>query len=270
MSSPSVLFVGLARDCEASAEAFVRALERLVASGASARAVVGENGSQDGTRAVLSGSPLVEVVDTDVMTQGASRLERMALGRQLLVESVGRAPEAVVAVVDIDEPFLEALGPAQIADAADRLMAGDVFAVGATSRPVYYDLLAYRGDNLDFVGLDRRIDAHKRTPIRYYRLFRDQIYPAQRNLTRSDDFTCLSSFNGLVFYRASDFRRGSYLSATFEASEHIPFHESLAKNTGIEHMVVAAELVLPMPREHGPRGFWGFWWQRVRAAVRGL
>ncbi|HEY0889042.1 MAG TPA: hypothetical protein VGE38_05460 [Nocardioides sp.] len=263
MTEVSVVFVGLARDCEVSAAAFVEALAGLSAQGGRVSAVIGENGSTDRTREILTRSPLVRVVDTGAMTDAGPRLRRMAVGRQLLQKAVANEPANLVAVIDIDERFLDDVTLEQIDDAAARLATGEVYAVGATSRPAYYDLLAYRGPEGDFAGLDRRIDEQRRRPLRYYRLFREEIYPAQRRLTRHEDMMCRSSFNGLAFYRAEDFRLGSYLSEAYDECEHVPFHASLASATGRGAMVIAGTLILRMPREHGPRGVFGFFWQRI-------
>jgi hypothetical protein len=267
-----ILFLGLAKDCEPTVPVFLAALDTLADEGLKVFAVVGENGSADRTRELLDRAAArqrIEVVDTSPMAGEATRLRRMALGRQLLADRVASHPSRVVCVVDIDEPFLQAVPAATLRRVTNRLSDDDVFAVGATSRPAFYDLLAYEDDDTSFRGLDVEMHALQRSPWRYYRFFRDTVYPAQVRLTKSEDLYCRSSFNGLAAYRASVYERGSYRPRDDgpDVVEHIVFHASLAEATGLPHMVVDPSLVLPMPAEHGPRGAVGFWWQRVRKVL---
>jgi hypothetical protein len=267
-----ILFLGLAKDCERTVPGFLAALDALAEDGLSVFAVVGEDGSADGTRLLLdraAARQAIEVVDTTPMAGVATRLGRMALGRQLLADRVASHPSRVVCVVDLDEPFLPAVPAATLRRVIDRLSDDDVFAVGATSRPAFYDLLAYEDDDTSFRGLDVRMHALQRSPRRYYRLFRDTVYPAQVRLTRHDDLYCRSSFNGLAVYRTSVYTRGRYLPGADGVVEHVIFHASLAEATGLPHMVVDPSLALPMPAEHGPRGAMGFWWQRMRKVLSG-
>jgi hypothetical protein len=230
-------------------------------------AIVGENGSRDGTRALLEAaipSGLVRVVDTSFMAHGLPRLQRMALGREFLAQHVPASARAV-GVIDLDEPYLAHLDPDQLSRCINRLERdSSLFAVSATSRPTYYDLLAFADDGRSFSGLDEQIERLTRNPAAYYRLFRDVIYPAQEHLTSDADIPCTSAFNGLSLYLADTYRRGSYLPRNGQPweCEHVTFHRSLASASG-RHMVIDGNLILPMPPEHGRRSLGGFMWQRV-------
>lgn len=258
-----IVFLALARDCAKTIPNALRALELFDASGLLVKAVVGENGSRDETPKLLQ-HHLVEVVDTSAMGHTASRLERMALGRQIVADYARGMDTRAFAVVDLDEWFLGAIKPDHLRSVLDRL--GEVFAVAATSAPTYYDLLAYEGQDGDgFLGLDDQIRELQRNPAAYYRLFRDTIYPAQERLTSAADVRCTSAFNGVCIYDADAYRAGSYQPTAPGPwiCEHITFNRSVAEATG-RAMVVDPGLVLPMPAEHGRRTFPGFVWQRLQ------
>lgn len=267
-----IVFLALARDCAATIPGMLRGLGALQDSGLRVRLLVGENGSRDKTRGLLveasASSGLVHVLDTSFMAADGSRLERMARGRQFLADQfqeLGWAARAIC-VADMDEPFLEDLSPDLFASRFARLEADQgIFAVSASSRPSYYDLLAFEDDTRSFVGLDSRIASLQSNPVRYYSLFRDVIYPEQHRLTSDDDIECTSAFNGLCLYRADAYALGSYLPPEGHSwiCEHITFNRSLVAATG-HRMVVDGAFVLPMPPEHGRRTLPGFVWQRAR------
>lgn len=273
-----VVFLSLARDCAAAVPGLLRGLEALRTSGLRVRLVVGENGSRDSTRALLEDAALstgmVQVLDTSFMAAGASRLERMAMGRQFLADRVKEFAWSfgAICVVDLDEPFLESLDPAVFSSRLLRLEADDkTFALCASSRPTYYDLLAFEDDAQSFVGLDKRIQRLRSNPIGYYSLFRDVIYPEQDRLTSDSDIVCTSAFNGLCLYSAETYSLGSYMP-TEDAQwicEHITFNRSIAVATG-RKMVIDGAFVIPMPPEHGRRALPGFIWQRARKLPRSV
>lgn len=259
-----IVFLALARDCAKTVPAALRALEYFDASGMSVRAVVGENGSRDATRELLE-HHLVSVVSTSAMGSVANRLERMALGRQIVADQARELPTKAFAVVDLDEAFLGAVSVDQLRATLARLDS-DVFAVAATSAPTYYDLLAFEDLNgSGFIDLDVQIRESQRDALRYYRLFRDTIYPAQERLTSGGDLSCTSAFNGLCIYGAEAYRTGSYLPSVPGPwiCEHVTFNRSVAGATG-RPMVVDPGIMLPMPFEHGRRTLPGFVWQRAR------
>ncbi|ALV43105.1 hypothetical protein AU252_19695 [Pseudarthrobacter sulfonivorans] len=257
-----IVFLALARDCARTVPSALRALEYFDSSGLSVHAFIGENGSKDSTRELLD-HHLVSVVDTSAMGAASNRLERMALGRQIVADHAKTMNARAFAVVDLDEPFLRSVNVVQLRSALDRL--GDAFAVAATSAPTYYDLLAFEDGGEEFIGLDDRIRDSQRNPASYYSLFRDTIYPAQERLTSDADLWCTSAFNGLCIYDADAYRAGTYLPAVPGPwiCEHITFNRSVANATS-RGMVVDPALVLPMPAEHGRRTLPGFVWQRVQ------
>jgi hypothetical protein len=259
-----LVVLALARDCAATVGDFSHGLESLAGDGLGVHAFVGENGSRDDTRSRLECINGVTVVDTTAMSSGSTRLQRMALGRQLVADAARESSASAVLVIDIDEPFLAALDAADVRRALKRLNSESVFAVATQTAPTFYDLLAYEDDEVSFVGLDAEIEKRKRNPVAYYRLFRDFIYPWQSELTRDTDLSCLSSFNGAVFYRSEDFFQGSYISPDgAQRCEHITLHQSLRKITG-QSMIVDGHIVLPAPPEHGHRPLLPFMWQRAR------
>lgn len=258
-----IVFLALARDCARTVPSALRALERFEASGLSVHALIGENGSKDSTRELLD-HRLVSVVDTSAMSAVSDRLERMALGRQIMADHAADFATDVVAVVDLDEPFLEWVEPGALVDKIRRLKDGRVFALAASSRPAYYDLLAFEDESRSFTGLEQQISRRQRNPVEYYKFFRDVIYPAQGELTTDDDIACRSAFNGLCLYLAEDYALGSYLADDGDwVCEHVIFNRKVAARTG-RRMVVDGSIQLPTPLEHGRRSLPGFVLQRVK------
>lgn len=213
-------------------------------------------------------------MDTSFLAHVPGRLQRMALGRERLAAEVREMGDGVraVCVVDVDEQFFDSLDPALLVARLQRLESDDaVFALSATSRPTYYDLLAFEDGCRSFPRLLEQIRQREGHPLAYYRFFRDVFYPAQRSLTTDDDIVCTSAFNGLCLYRRDSFVAGSYLPPAGGEwiCEHVTFHRSIARATG-RSMVVDGTLVLPTPPEHGHRSLPGFVAQRLVKLVRRL
>lgn len=267
-----IVFLALAQNCAATLPGMIRALDNLRNSQIKIHAVVGENGSHDETRELLESAAastgMISVVDTSLMSRASGRLERMALGRQFLAEHAKDmlTPARAICVLDVDEPFLEHLDPVILLSELQRMEDDDdIFAVSATSRPTYYDLLAYEGEDHSFTDLDKRIQRLRRNPLKYYSFFRNFIYPQQQRLTSDSDIHCRSAFNGLCLYQADIYAVGSYMPHSKDSwiCEHVTFNRSLARATG-GRMVISGALVLPMPSEHGRRTLSGFVLQRMR------
>ena len=267
--------LGLARDCAQTLPSFLRLVAELEADGISSLVIVGENGSRDGTRALLLQAArrgVLRVEDTGFMAR-EPRFRRMALGRQALADALrgtGIASE-FVCVLDLDAPMRTPPNVASLRRAMSRLNGDpDIFAVAATSRPSYYDLIAFDDGRICFEGLARTIKQSERNPIAYYRLFDQTIYPAQAALTTNRELRCLSAFNGLALYRASDYAQGGYVTETpAEICEHLTFNRAIASASG-KSMVVDPGLRVDMPAEHGRKPFLPFWIQRARKLAQRL
>jgi hypothetical protein len=267
-----IVFLALARNCGDTIPGLVRGLENLRQSGLRVHAVIGENGSHDKTRGLLeeaaAATGKVSVVDTSFMSGATERLQRMALGRQFLADYAKDilVRARAICVIDVDEPFLEHLDPGILLAGLQRVKEDDdVFAVSATSRPTYYDLLAFEDEDRSFADLDKRIQRLQRNPVGYYAFFQNVIYPEQQRLTSDSDLRCRSAFNGLCLYRSDSYAMGSYLPLANDPwiCEHLTFNRSVAAATG-RHMVIDGALVVPTPSEHGRRRLPGFVWQRTR------
>lgn len=269
-----ILFLGLARDCRASVPNLFQLMDRLAAARLKSVALIGENGSRDGTREILqgqAGARDLRIVDTGFMAAIPDRLARMAAGREHLksiIAQEGIAPR-FVCVLDLDEPLLHLPALPAIEAALGRLVVKrDVFAISATSRPWYYDLLAFDDGLVNFIGLETEAARRRGNPVRYYSYFRDKLYPYQAKLTSPHEIECVSAFNGFCLYRFEDYRQGRYLDGSSAGlCEHIVFNRGLAAFTGLK-MVVSPDLVVNMPREHGRKSFLGFWAQRLRKLAR--
>lgn len=269
---PSILFLALARDCEASLPTFFSHLATLRRQGLSCNAIIGENGSRDRTRKLIeqTSTERIALLDTSFVETENSRAVRIAMGRQALFDAAieSRADQDYICVVDLDEIILEPPKPETVMKVIRHLRAHDcLFAIGATSVPVYYDLISLQAPGHDYSTLRAEIRAAKRRPLSYYQFFRDRIYSNQRLLTRQDSIVCTSSFNGCCIYNASDYWLGNYRAWNeADVCEHLTFNLSIAQATG-KHMLIMPELTVQAPTEHTPVDFGRFWRNRLKRGV---
>jgi hypothetical protein len=265
----NILFLCLARDCEDTLPRFFSYLEQLKSHEMHCTAIIGENGSRDGTRTLIEQAtcPEIELVDTTFMERGKSRLVRMAIGRQALLEAAnGRGVDQdYICVVDLDNIMREPPEPEAVMNGIERLKSDkNLFAIGATSLPVYYDLLSLRTEGHDYSNLNAEIAAAKMRPLTYFQFHQRRIYSNQRLMTRPYPILCTSSFNGFCVYNASDYWLGTY-RAHNEANvcEHVTFNSSIAQATG-KRMLIMPDLIVRAPADHAPVGFFRFWRDRIK------
>lgn len=263
--------LALARDCEATLPSFISWLKDLEQEGFSSVTWVGENGSSDRTRQLLeaASSSSFIVLDTSFMSDVPSRLARMAMGREALLQAAVRADldAQFICVADLDNVMTSPPTPVVLRSALHYLNDPLIFAVGATSDPFYYDLLSFLAEGHDYRSLQAEIEKAKKHLMTYFQFHRDKIYSNQKRLTITSPLACVSSFNGLCLYRKEEFFQGTYRSYD-EANvcEHVNFNLSLARRTG-KTMLIVPELRLAMPRDHGPVTFLRFWKDRVYKAL---
>ncbi len=268
-----LLFLGLARNCEATLPNFLGYLDDLEANGLKTTAIVGENASSDRTPEILASarSTRLEVLNTSMMAGGSTRLVRMAIGRQALLERAQslRLGETYICVADMDNVMLKPPDPSSVSLAIKRLREDrSLFAVGATSYPVYYDLLALRTSDQDYSTLHTELVEAKKNPFTYFQFHKRRIYQNQRLMTVDKPVPCASTFNGFCIYRAEDYYRGSYRDpAESVICEHVSLNLSIGHETG-RHMLVLPELRLEAPEDHRPVGFFEFWAGRVLEQLR--
>lgn len=267
-----IAFLCLARNCAGTLPAFLGMLAALRASGLRCAAFVGENGSHDGTAALLeaaAGRGELTLVPTPFMGAIAGRLERMAAGRQHLKDVLagsGLEPR-LVCVTDLDNVLSRPPTPADFRRAAAKLDRYEAFAVAATSRPWYYDLLAYDDGTDSFDYLLDEIAAQKANPLQYFSFFQQRIFPHRRRLSVDRDILCISAFNGLCLYRGEAFELGSYRDAEYRRCEHLTFNRRIAGALGAR-MVIDKDLVLATPDDHTVEPFLPFVWNRLVRTVR--
>ena len=265
------VFLALARDCAATIPTFLAFLDTLRRNGIGVRAFVGENGSRDGTGALLAHAQErgdIVLVPTPFMADEPDRLKRMALGRERLkkVFEASGAEARFVCILDLDNVLATPPTLPALLAAVSKLERPGVFGVSATSRPHYYDLLAFEDQHRSFETL--LVDlAKSRTGIfAYYRFFSSRIYPHQQALTDDREIACISTFNGLCLYRTDIYRLGSYLRAGPSICEHLVFNRHLASLTG-GTMLIDPGLVLGTPADHARQSFLPFAWRRLRKVV---
>jgi len=268
---PDFAFLALARDCAATIPRFLELLRALRRSGSRIVAFVGENGSRDGTRALLElaqSQGEITLVPTAFMAGEPERLRRMALGRERLkseLEASGLAPR-FVCVLDIDNVIATPPPIPALLAAAAKLDRPGIFGVSASSHPHYYDLLAYEDEQRSFVTLLDELASSRSDIVKYYRFFRSRIYPHQQALTSNREISCASTFNGLCLYRAETYRLGSYREVGPAICEHLVFNRRLAALTG-GTMLIDPGLVLRTPPDHAQQSFLPFAWQRFRKLI---
>lgn len=262
------VFLSLARNCAPTIPRFLELLDALQAEGLAATAIIGENGSSDGTGALLKDaerSGRIMLVPTDFMAAEPERLRRMALGRERLRTTLldSGIQARFVCVLDLDNVLTQPPSVAALLSAAAKLERADVFAVSATSRPHYYDLLAFQDEGRSFDTLLDELSAKRGNIFGYYGVFRRRIYPHQRALTSDGEITCASAFNGLCLYEAATYGAGSYLQDGPRTCEHIVFNRRLAAATGTR-MLIDPGLVLATPDDHRAESFAPFAWRRLK------
>lgn len=268
IARPDFAFLALARDCAGTVPRFLELLETLQRSGSRVVAFVGENGSRDETPTLLQRAEArgeIILVPTAFMAAEPERLRRMALGRERLkheLESSGISPR-FVCVLDIDNVIATPPAVPALLAAASKLDRPGIFGVSASSRPHYYDLLAFEDEQRSFTTLLDELAKSRTDIFAYYRFFRSRIYPHQRALTSDCEIACASTFNGLCLYRADSYRLGSYLQAGPALCEHLVFNRRLAALTG-GLMLIDPGLLLRTPADHAERDFLPFAWRRLR------
>jgi hypothetical protein len=265
-------FLCLARNCAETLPRFFAYLDRLEAAGLRCSALIGENGSTDGSRQLLEAAAgdRISVLDTAFMGEVSSRLTRMAMGRQALLERTrSQQVQGFVCVADLDNVMVAPPDPQGLKQAVERLRSDPgLFAVGASSEPYYYDLLSLQAEGHDYRSLNGEIAEAKKHPASYFQFHKKRIYQNQMAVTRSGLMECLSSFNGFCVYNASEYYLGSYRAKDeSEVCEHVNFNVSIAEATS-KKMVIAPYLKIQMPADHGPVTFLRFWADRMKKAIR--
>jgi hypothetical protein len=263
----------LAQNCAHTLPVFFSYLEYLGREGLTCNAILGENGSRDQTRDLIlrARDRGVQLLDKSFIEGYSNRYARMAAGRQALLDcSVKRKVRCeYICVADLDNVILEPPAFRGVSGAISRLRQDRMlFGVGASSQPVYYDLLSLRAPSHDYSALIQEIASAKKRPLSYFQFHKRRIYCNQRAMTEPRPIECLSSFNGFCIYDAEDYRIGTYRSDQ-EAGvcEHVTLNLSIARATG-KHMTILPELYIRTPADHGPVGFVRFWYDRIAERVR--
>jgi hypothetical protein len=200
-----------------------------------------------------------------------NRYARMAAGRQALLDCFVERKEHCdyICVADLDNVILEPPTFHGVNEAISCLRQDrKLFGVGASSQPVYYDLLSLRAPSHDYSTLVHEIALAKRRPLSYFNFHKSRIYRNQRAMTQLHAIECLSSFNGFCIYDATDYRTGTYRSnEEAEVCEHVTLNLSIARATG-KHMIILPELYIRTPEDHGPVSFARFWFDRIAERLR--
>jgi hypothetical protein len=271
-----IVFAGLARDCGKTIPNLFTTMDRLTARGIRCAAVIGENGSLDDTRDRIQRGTLsrnVILVDTSRIADRERRLERLAMARDFVREVVASrfSESSFVCVVDLDNVIATPLDPIAIEVAMSRLAIDDtIFAIGASSYPWYYDLLAYKSDTLDFATLEDEIRSRKKNVFEYYAFHRHELFPLQQQITKRREHLCHSAFNGICVYRTAEFVRGTYVEGnTFNSCEHIAFNRSVKGETD-RMLLVSIGVQIKSPLDHmfdNPLVFFGRRFMKGAASV---
>lgn len=256
-----VVFLALARDCSATLPGFFQFLENMRSNNVRAFALVGENGSKDNSRALLRIAEqrgLLRVIDTKAMANEPDRLIRMARGREILKTAMeeGGPQASYVAVVDVDSVMELPPGVGSVIAALRALRESqDIFAVSATSKPHYYDLLAYDDGQKSFDNLQEEIVGARKSVFEYYKFFKNRIYSQQSHISRLGSHMVISAFNGMCIYRFGEYRTASYVCSERPGiCEHLVLNRAIHRSTG-KRILVDSALWIATPRDHGRQGF---------------
>lgn len=192
----------------------------------------------------------------------------MAMGRQALLDAAKARDIGIdyICVMDLDNVIAMPPAPAAVRAVIDCLQADTtLFAISATSFPVYYDLLSLRVEGFDFLSnLNTEITEAKKKPFSYHRFHKEHIYNNQKLMTRATPVLCASSFNGFCLYNAEDYRLGSYRARDeADVCEHVSFNLSIGRITD-KKMMISPDLVIKTPEDHAPVGIYRFWTDRVK------
>jgi hypothetical protein len=268
-----ILFLALAKNCAGTLPPFFHLQEQLREGGIENHAIIGENGSRDHTRALLLSAQNVTHVPTEDLAHVANRLQRMAIGREALLERARTYPgkEEFICVLDLDDVMVRPPDFAALIKAMQRLREDPMlFAVGATSKPYYYDLLALRAPGHDYSDLAKELRQPRPRLFGYYHFHRDHIYVHQRRLSTDAGFLCDSTFNGMCLYRSEDYFLGSYRSAKeCDVCEHVTLNETIAAATQ-RKMLVSPELTVATPSEHAPLSLIQWYARRLGLRLRAV
>jgi hypothetical protein len=250
--------------------AYLKCLEK---HGFYCTAIIGENGSKDETRLMIeqAAGPRIALLDTSAMAKSQSRLKRMAIGRQALLDAAKARDigEDYICVMDLDNMTAMSPAPLAVKAAINCLQTNTtLFAIGATSIPVYYDLLSLRVQGYDNLSnLNTEITEAKKKPFSYYQFHKEHIYNNQKLMTSTAPILCASSFNGFCLYNAEDYRLGSYRARDeTDVCEHVSLNLSIGHITG-KKMMISPDLVIQAPEDHAPVGFFRFWSDRMKKGL---
>lgn len=260
-----IVFLSLARNCAKYLPSLFDLIEKISAQGVNVAAVVGENGSTDGTADLLRLKHLqnqhVTHIDTSFMAGIPSRLRRMAEGRQMLVRyAAENFPTArYVCVIDVDNVLATDLPAETFLSSASQIYTDErLFGVAAMSDPYYYDISALRCDSFFSKNIYPEIMEAKGNILGYYKFMRDNLFRIQIEFTNSKHRLCESAFNGICIYRPDDYYSSSYLGDDQDnVCEHVIFNHRIGASTG-QKILVDDRLLLAMPPEHGPQSFASF------------
>jgi hypothetical protein len=254
-----IIVLALAKNCLVYLQKFTDVMLSLHRAGINAVAVVGENGSTDGSTEFLESEfakqAKITRLDTSSMSDFASRLERMAHGREMLLSFMverGMTSEYVL-VIDVDD-VMEGINAETITKAIRTIEnRNDIFAVTPKSKPYYYDVLAYRSENIctnpAFIfDKNANIPGFVRAILYYYIV--DKV---SKFIDQNEDHYVYSAFNGFSLYRYDNYKTGTYESIyARDVCEHVTFNMGISLRYG-KWVFVSKDIEIDMPKEHDPR-----------------
>jgi hypothetical protein len=260
-----IVFLSLARNCAKYMPALFELIAGVASQGVNVAAVIGENGSSDGTADFLAAmhiqNPNIVCVNTSFMDGIPSRLRRMAEGRQRLVRYAARHyPRAkYICVIDVDNVLEKTPSAEVLLESASRIYSNkSLFGVAATSDPYYYDISALRCSEFYSQNIYPEIMKAKDNLFGYFKFMKDNLFKLQTDFTNSKFRLCESAFNGLCIYRPIDYYTSSYLGdGQDDVCEHVILNHEIGASTGAK-ILVDERLVLAMPPEHGPQSLASF------------
>lgn len=254
MEGASIIFLGCARNCEASLPRSVAAVQRLRDLFAASEFHVFENDSTDRTPGLLRQWELDGVLtlhsQTGLDALMPKRTERLAYGRNLLMTAALNRPQFdYVCWVDMDGLIDESFDVSGFSSCFQFEEAWD--AVFPVSTGYYYDIWALRHPVMWPDDYMVRMNAEFDLALGVRSIV--EIAMKSRQVKADAMLGWLpveSAFGGMALYKAAACRSGRYVGVEEgrEICEHVSFHRGICRAGGM--LYINPEFKIPCPREH--------------------
>ena len=260
-----IIFLGLAKNVEKTISYFFESCEDLSTLNLSICVIVGENGSNDGTRQILENYKTSKFnfiyLNTDFLDFHKNRILRLANGREFLKNYIveNKIFSKFVSIVDLDTVISKGIDKSEYLETIRVLenRQNELFAISSKSLPYYYDMLPLIIK--DYFEHDVYKIQTTFSLINFYKVRKLYIYNFQKKITQMRDALTVSSHNGLTTYFYKNYITGNYIDKSSNSikSEHINFNLSIHEKSN-KYILMTNKLNLNTPPEHMPLNLFEF------------